>query len=121
MPQHGGEVTGVVPQALVALERSLYSAGELVMTNNLAGRKRQIFACSDAVIVMPGGLGTLDELRDLDSRSTTRRHDVPVILLNTHHFYVGLIDWLPSRADDGLMHHDLLDGVQVVERVADAM
>lgn len=120
--QHGGEVVGVVPQALIARERSLYSAGELVTTKDLAERKRRMFACSDAVIVMPGGLGTLDELFEIWTQAVQLGvYDVPVILLNTNHFYDGLIEWLRSRADDGLMHHDLLNGVQVVETVADAL
>lgn len=120
--QHGGEVIGVVPQALVALERSLYSAGELVTVNDLAERKRQMFACSDAVIVMAGGLGTLDELFEIWTQGVQLgAYDLPVILLNTHHFYDGLIDWLRSRADDGLMHHQLLDGIHVVTTVADAI
>ncbi|MGH8254330.1 MAG: TIGR00730 family Rossman fold protein, partial [Steroidobacteraceae bacterium] len=58
----GGRVTGVVPRQLISSERPHQGLTDLEITDDLASRKLRMFARSDAIIALPGGTGTLDEL-----------------------------------------------------------
>lgn len=58
----GGRVTGVVPRQLISNERPHQGLTDLEITDDLASRKLRLFARSDAIIALPGGTGTLDEL-----------------------------------------------------------
>ena len=59
---HGGTVTGIIPEALVARERALDRVQEMVVTPDMHERKRLMFERSDAFVALPGGIGTLEEL-----------------------------------------------------------
>ena len=57
----GGDVVGVIPEFLLRLEVGNDQAGELIVTDTMHTRKAKMFEISDAVVVLPGGIGTMDE------------------------------------------------------------
>ena len=59
---HGGTVTGIIPELLVSRERALKRVQEMVVTPDMHERKRMMFERSDAFVALPGGIGTLEEL-----------------------------------------------------------
>ena len=60
--EHGGHVTGIIPEFLTNRENALVGAQELIVTHDMHERKRLMFERSDAFVALPGGIGTLEEL-----------------------------------------------------------
>lgn len=85
----GGRLVGISVEFLRDWARE--DADEMVITKDLAERKALLLARSDAVVVMAGGLGTLDEATEILEQRKHGLHDKPVVLLNTAGFYDGLI------------------------------
>src|SRR3954451_7658587 len=90
----GARTVGGIPQSLVDLEVADTSADELIVTSTMAERKTLIIDKSDAFIVLPGGLGTLDEFFEVWTLATLGLHDKPIVVLDSNGFYRGLAEWL---------------------------
>jgi uncharacterized protein (TIGR00730 family) len=85
--QHGGKVTGVIPEFLIARERMLKDAQNLIITKDMHERKRTMFERSDAFVALPGGIGTLEELVEQLTWSQLGRHKKPILAANIDHFW----------------------------------
>jgi uncharacterized protein (TIGR00730 family) len=84
--QHGGKVTGIIPEFLVAREHARKS-GDLVVTRDMHERKRKMFEMADAFVAMPGGVGTLEEIVEQITWVQLGRHKKPVLLANIKNFW----------------------------------
>ncbi|MCF3945070.1 TIGR00730 family Rossman fold protein [Acidiphilium sp. AL] len=78
----GAHVTGIIPEFLRAREVEFPGLSELIVTDSMHTRKRRMFARADAFVVLPGGLGTLDELIEIITWKQLGRHDKPIILVD---------------------------------------
>jgi hypothetical protein len=78
----GGRVVGLIPERLLAREVGHRAISELIVTESMFDRKCQMITRADAFLVLPGGLGTLDELLEVVTLRQLGYHDKPVILLN---------------------------------------
>ncbi|MBB5516495.1 hypothetical protein FHS89_002526 [Rubricella aquisinus] len=87
----GGDVFGVIPQHLVDREVGKTDIQTYVITENMHERKKVMFANSDAILALPGGPGTLDELFEVLTWRQLGLHDKPVLLLNTDGYWDGLL------------------------------
>jgi uncharacterized protein (TIGR00730 family) len=94
----GGEVLGVLPKKLANRELAHPKIHKLVTVENMAQRKDVLMSESDAFLILPGGLGTLDELFEVLTANTLGFMNKPVIVLNSFGYYTGLITWLESIA-----------------------
>lgn len=109
----GAPVTGVMPEGLVAAERASTDVDELIVSPDLATRKEIMIAKADAFLILPGGLGTLDELFEVwTTGPQLGLHGKPVVLLDADGFYSGLVTWLRSSP---LISPALVDAVTVVQ------
>jgi uncharacterized protein (TIGR00730 family) len=84
--QHGGKVTGIIPEFLVAKEHARKSA-DLIVTRDMHERKRKMFEMADAFVAMPGGVGTLEEIVEQITWVQLGRHKKPVLLANIEGFW----------------------------------
>lgn len=78
----GGTVVGIIPDFLRAREVEFPGLSELIVTDSMHTRKRRMFARADAFVVLPGGLGTLDELMEIVTWKQLERHAKPIILVD---------------------------------------
>lgn len=117
--ESGGRLVGVSVALLRSLARA--DADEMVFAEDLAERKALLLARSDAVVIMAGGLGTLDEATDILELRKHRIHDKPVVLLNTAGFYDGLMIQLRRMDDEGFLPVPLDTLVYVADEGADAL
>jgi hypothetical protein len=78
----GGHTIGVIPQALVDLEVADDLADELLVTETMRERKALMDAKADAFLVLPGGIGTLEELFEIWTARTLGLHDKPIVILD---------------------------------------
>jgi uncharacterized protein (TIGR00730 family) len=90
----GGEVIGVMPQALVDREIAHGRISELRVVGSMHERKALMAELSDAFIALPGGAGTLDELFEVYTWAQLGLHDKPCGLLDVEHYFAGLTDFL---------------------------
>jgi uncharacterized protein (TIGR00730 family) len=84
---HGGQVTGVIPDFLVARELMLQRAQERIITRDMHERKRIMFERADAFVALPGGVGTLEELVEQLTWAQLGRHKKPILILNIKGFW----------------------------------
>jgi len=100
----GGEVTGVIPTALV--EREVGHAGltRQFIVKDMHERKAMMAQLSDGFIAMPGGLGTLEELFEMLTWSQLGIHDKPIALYNVDGFYDRLVDFIAHAREEGFIH-----------------
>ena len=84
---HGGHVTGIIPEFLESREHTLKRAQEVIVTPNMHVRKQTMFDRADAFVALPGGIGTLEELVEQLTWAQLGRHKKPILILNTKGFW----------------------------------
>ena len=84
---HGGAVTGIIPDFLTARENALTRVQEMIVTPDMHERKRLMFEQSDAFVELPGGIGTLEELVEQLTWQQLGRHSKPILLANIDNFW----------------------------------
>lgn len=101
--QAGGEVIGIIPEALVRAEVANHDCDELVTVSGMHERKQKFTDLSDGFVTLPGGVGTMDELWEAISWAQLGYHSDPVGLLNAFGFYDDLIKFNAKMADVGFV------------------
>ena len=101
--QAGGEVIGVIPEALVRGEVANHDCTELHVVPNMHERKAAFTRLSDGFVVLPGGVGTMDELWEAVSWAQLGYHNKPVGILNALGFYDGLLAFNRHMAEVGFV------------------
>ena len=117
--REGGEVTGVIPRFLMELELRHPELSELVVVDDLHARKRIMYERSDAFVILPGGLGTLDEALESITWRQLARHDKPVIALSVSGYWEGLSTVVANAIRHGFADPDAAELFSVVETVED--
>ena len=88
---HGGRVTGVIPEFLTDREHVMARAQEIVVTRDMHERKRMMFERADAFAALPGGIGTLEELVEQMTWAQLGRHRKPIAIANIKQFWEPLL------------------------------
>jgi uncharacterized protein (TIGR00730 family) len=107
----GGEVTGVIPKALMDTEVGHERLTRLLVVKDMHERKALMAEHADGFIAMPGGIGTLEELFETLTWAQLGFHEKPIGLLNVAGFYDPLIEFLRHQTSQGFLraeHKDLL-------------
>ena len=99
----GGEVIGIIPQALVDMEVANMDCTELHVVDTMHQRKQAFTDLSDGFVTLPGGVGTMDELWEAVSWSQLGYHSKPVGLLNAFGYYDGLMQFNHHMARTGFV------------------
>ena len=88
---HGGAVTGIIPDFLTSRENALSRVQEMIVTPDMHERKRLMFERSDAFVALPGGIGTLEELVEQLTWQQLGRHSKPILIANIDGFWEPLL------------------------------
>jgi uncharacterized protein (TIGR00730 family) len=115
----GGRLVGVSVELFRSVARA--DADEMVFARDLAERKAMLLAACDAVVVMVGGLGTLDEATEILELRKHGIHEKPVVLLNAAGFYEGLSTQLRRMDADGFLPMPLAELVYLADDGTDAL
>ena len=99
----GGEVTGVIPQALMEREVGHLGLTRLFVVKDMHERKAMMAQLSDGFIAMPGGMGTLEELFEMLTWAQLGIHAKPIGLLNVNGFYDGLLGFVAHQREQGFV------------------
>jgi uncharacterized protein (TIGR00730 family) len=98
---NGVEVLGISLKSLHALELANPRLNEIVVTDTLLDRKDEFMSRSDAFIVLPGGVGSLDELAEIMASNQLGIINKPVGILNTEGYYDHLLKWFDKAVEEG--------------------
>ncbi len=110
----GGNTFGVIPQHLVDWEVGKTDLTSYVVTETMHERKKVMFMNCDAVAVLPGGAGSLDELMEAVTWRQLGLHDKPIFLINTDGYWDPLMHLMAHIVARGFADASLLDYVEVV-------
>ena len=100
---NGIEVLGISLKSLHALELANPRLNEIVVTDTLLDRKDEFMSRSDAFIVLPGGVGSLDELAEIMASNQLGIINKPVGILNTEGYYDHLLKWFDKAVEEGFI------------------
>ena len=116
---HGGLVTGIIPDFLRSRENMLTRVQEMIVTPDMHERKRLMFEHSDAFVALPGGVGTLEELVEQMTWQQLGRHTKPVLLANIDGFWEPLIALLAHMRETEFIRATMDIDILKAERVED--
>ena len=116
---HGGLVTGIIPDFLRSREHMLTRVQEMIVTPDMHERKRLMFEHSDAFVALPGGIGTLEELVEQMTWQQLGRHTKPVLLANIDGFWEPLLSLLAHMRETEFIRPGLSIDVLKADRVED--
>ena len=120
----GGEVIGVIPDALANSEVANHDCTELYTVSGMHERKQRFTDLSDGFVTIPGGVGTMDELWEAVSWAQLGYHTKPVGLLNAFGFYDHLIAFNRHMADVGFVrpaHQGIILDAETLAALLDRM
>jgi uncharacterized protein (TIGR00730 family) len=117
----GAPVIGVLPAFLRSLEPPLKSAEELIITPDLQQRKARMLALADAFVILPGGLGTLDEYFEVITTTQLRVHAKPIIVVNVEGYFDPLKVLLDRVVEQGFARMEIASYHEFVATPAEAI
>jgi uncharacterized protein (TIGR00730 family) len=118
---HGGAVTGIIPDFLTSREHALTRVQEMIVTPDMHERKRLMFERSDAFIALPGGIGTLEELVEQLTWQQLGRHSKPILIANIDGFWEPLLALLIHMRATQFIRPALPIDILKAERVEDIL
>lgn len=87
----GGKITGIIPQAVIKMNRQSALCTELISVETMSDRKATMKELADVFVVLPGSYGTLDEMFDVIAAAIVGEHKKQLIVVNENDFYIDLI------------------------------
>lgn len=111
----GADVFGVIPVHLFEREVGKTDLSRFVVTENMHERKKVMFMNSDAIVVLPGGAGSLDEFFEVLTWAQLGLHNKPILILNIEGYWAKLIELMDHIVDQGFADASLLKFMQVVD------
>ncbi|MBA1157976.1 TIGR00730 family Rossman fold protein [Microvirga mediterraneensis] len=118
---HGGYVTGVIPDFLKSPEKLLDDVQETIVVPDMHTRKRLMFEKADAFVALPGGIGTLEELVEQMTWSQLGQHTKPILMLSTKGFWKPLLTLIAHMREQGFIRPGLELNYLVAERVEEVI
>lgn len=100
----GGKVIGVIPGFMVEKELAHQALTELIIVRDMHERKMRMHELSQAVVALPGGFGTMDEVFELLTWRQLGLHAKPIGVLNVNDFYSPLLEQVARMERDGFLH-----------------
>ncbi|WP_166416084.1 LOG family protein [Cochlodiniinecator piscidefendens] len=119
--QSGGETFGVIPIHLMKREVGKRDLSSFIVTENMHERKKVMYMNSDAIVVLPGGAGSMDEFFEVLTWRQLGLHEKPIILLNTNGYWTPLVDLMKHIVDQEFADANVLDFVELIDTVPEAI
>lgn len=116
----GARTVGVIPEGLVSVEISDEDNDELVVTPDMRTRKGEMDRRSDAFLILPGGIGTLEELFEVWTARVLAMHEKPVVILDPTGVYEPLRELMSGLTDQGFARPKIWDAIGWTDSVPEA-
>ncbi|MCU0462176.1 MAG: TIGR00730 family Rossman fold protein [Bacteroidales bacterium] len=122
--ENGGKITGVIPEFMKEEGWGHNGLTDTIVTADMSERKKRMFSMSDAVVSLPGGIGTLEEMTEAITLKQLSLFDGPVIILNTLGYYDSLLEFIDHMIKHNFMrfeHKGIWEVVNTPEEVMKAL
>ena len=122
--KNGGKITGVIPSFMKKEGWGHNGLSDMIITSGMSERKNKMFALCDAVVALPGGVGTLEELTEAITLKQLSLFDGPIIILNTLGYYNSLLGFIDHMITHNFMrfeHKGIWEVVDTPEDVITAL
>lgn len=104
--ENGGKITGVIPSFMKDEGWDHNAVNEMIITSDMGERKKRMFEMADAVVALPGGVGTLEELTEAMTLKQLGLYKGPIIILNTLNFYKSFIDFMEHMVSGNFLRYE---------------
>jgi uncharacterized protein (TIGR00730 family) len=104
--ENGGKITGVIPSFMKDEGWDHASVKDMILTSDMGERKKKMFALSNGIVALPGGVGTLEELTEAITLKQLGLYKGPIIILNTLNFYKSFIDFLEHMISGHFLRYE---------------
>lgn len=119
--ENGGHILSIAPDWIDEFDDDFPNSTEYIKTESMDERKNLFLEKSDVFIIVPGGIGTLDEFFEVLTLKYLHRHSKRIILFNINHFYDTMISMLESMHDEGFIREGALDIFDVADTLDEVM
>jgi uncharacterized protein (TIGR00730 family) len=119
--ENGGRITGVIPSFMIEEGWDHSGLSEMIVTSDMGERKKRMFEMADAIVALPGGVGTLEELTEAMTLKQLGLYKGPIIILNTLDFYKSLIDFLGHMVSGNFLRYEHKGMWEVADSVPQVM
>ena len=110
-----GHVVGIIPRYLTETEPVLHGISDLQIVETMIERKIRMMEQSEAFLILPGGIGTLEELFEVWTGGQTRAHQKLIVLANLDGYYDGLLAFMAQVSEAGFLHPGSMDRILVAQ------
>lgn len=117
----GGSVTGIIPEFLNMAEVGKADVTELIRTDTMHARKAHMAELADGFVVLPGGLGTLDETFEILTWKQLQLHDKPILMVNADGYWDHFVHLIEMQVREGFVPERYLRLFRVVETAEDVL
>jgi len=117
----GGKVVGITPQLMVDKGIADEKCDELIVTEGMRERKRLMEERGDVFVVLPGGIGTLEEVFEILVGKSLGYHSKPIVLVNVGNFFGPLLSMLEHGVKEGFVREKVKELIFVAANVSKAM
>lgn len=104
--ENGGKITGVIPAFMKEEGWGHNGLSNMIITPDMSERKKRMFSMSDAIVALPGGIGTLEELTEAITLKQLSLFDGPIIILNTLGYYDSLLKFIDQMISSNFMRFE---------------
>jgi uncharacterized protein (TIGR00730 family) len=113
--EKNGKVTGIIPKLLTKWEVQHENITELFVVDDMHIRKRMLYERCDAAVILPGGIGTLDEFFEMLTWNQLKIHNKKIFLLNTDGFYDGLLKHIHTMQQEKFLHEKIENRITLLK------
>jgi uncharacterized protein (TIGR00730 family) len=119
--QRGGSIQGVIPEFMVKVEWAHPLVQNMIIVKDMHERKKLLIENTDAVIALPGGTGTLEELMEVLSLKRLGKFFKPIILVNTDGFYDNLLELFTKMVKENFLRQEHLTAFRVINKPSELL
>ena len=118
---NGGRITGVIPSFMKDEGWDHSAVSEMIITSDMGERKKRMFTMADAIVALPGGVGTLEELTEAMTLKQLGLYKGPIIILNTLNFYKSFVDFLEQMVSGHFLRFEHKEMWEIADSVEEVM
>jgi len=113
---NGGKVIGIITKKLVDWEHQHEGITDLSIVDDMHIRKQRMYDLCDAAVILPGGVGTLDEFFEMVTWNQLSIHDKKIYILNTGNYFEYLLKHLTLMEKQGFLYESITDRITIINR-----
>lgn len=114
-----GEIHGIAPVWMKNFEGIFKECDRFIFTKSMDERKNLFLKESDAFIITPGGIGTLDEFFEIMTLKKLNQHNKPIIIYNINHFFDEMLTMINEMINKNFLSKESLDLIQIIDNIED--